>query len=285
MSAPNSSAAHNFADRVLRNRFGREDDVAVYAAARGRWLERLTWRQLAEQVADCRNSLLRLGVAPGDRVLAQLPTGTAALVAFLSVASVAGVWDPVATDGDVPARRIEPMGRRPKLVIVADGHLRDGQVYARDATVVVDVGTRNRIRTVVVPIVDPDTYVPGAIEWGRLFAEPGVLDVTAVAPQHPLCAVTQSDDVREVVTHGDAATAALHSLSGAASVRHDSIVTLAAPVGSWSWLRLLGVLSLGVSIALGETGDIAWIGRSGGIAAGGVVVIEAFVDPLGRAAS
>src|SRR5689334_18041042 len=86
------SQAANLADRVLRNARGRESTIAVYAAWHGQQVERLSWRALGEQVADCRNSLLRLGVSPGDRIVAQLSAGTAALVAFLSVAAAGAVW-------------------------------------------------------------------------------------------------------------------------------------------------------------------------------------------------
>ena len=244
------SRTANLADRVLRNGRGRENAIAVYAAWHGHQVERLSWRALGEQVADCRNSLLRLGVSPGDRIVAQVSPGTAALVAFLSVAAAGAVWVSVDVDDDV-AQTLTASGTKPKLVICSDGHLRGGRPITHDVAAVVARCTPPTTRVVLVPDLDADACVAGTIEWGRLFAEPGVLDVTAVADDHPLCI----DSAGDSLTHGDAATAALHVFEGAERVRHDSVVTFPAAVGSRDWVRLIGALSLGVVVALGGPAD------------------------------
>ncbi len=242
-----TSRAANLADRVLRNGPGREGQTAVYASWQGRHLERLSWRALVDQVADCRYSLLRLGVSPGDRVLAQMSSGTAALVAFLATAAAGAVWIPVDLD-DPLADALAPAG---PLVLCSDGHVRDGREITHDVAAVV-ARCAPATRVVLVPDLDPDARVAGTIEWGRLFAEPGELDVTAVDDDHPLCV----DLAGRPVTHGELATAALHVFDGSPDVRHDSVVTLPAAMGSPAWLRLVGALSLGVAIALGGPDEV-----------------------------
>jgi len=94
VSAPGASGVNNFADRVLRNRIDRADEPAAYSIWQGRIMEQLTWGTLASDVADCRNSMLRLGVSPGDRIVAQMATGSAALTAFFAAASIVAVLIP-----------------------------------------------------------------------------------------------------------------------------------------------------------------------------------------------
>jgi acetoacetyl-CoA synthetase len=261
VSAPRASRVDNFADRVLRNRAGRGDKTAVYSIWQGKVAERLTWDALVGNVADCRNSLLRLGVSPGDQVMAQMATGSAALTAFLATASVGAVWSTVALGEHVPDLLRDPDRPRPKVVLGVDGFIRHGLRVLHDIAGAVAACESSRTRVVLVPNLDPDANVPGAVEWGRLFAEPGVLDVAPVAATHGLCQELSLLGVPsdgELLTHGAAATSALHAVATAPDVCHDSIVALPAEVGSGDWMRIVGVLSLGVTIVLAEqdAGDL-----------------------------
>ena len=65
---------------------------AVIARSQSGEERRLTWDQLRDQVGRCRAGLGRLGVRRGDRVVAYLPNGPEALVAFLATASLGAVW-------------------------------------------------------------------------------------------------------------------------------------------------------------------------------------------------
>ena len=81
----------NFAEHML----GRADDadsVAVVARSQSRGPIELTFGDLREQVARARAGLLRLGVGPGDRVVAYLPNIPETLVAFVASASIGAVW-------------------------------------------------------------------------------------------------------------------------------------------------------------------------------------------------
>ena len=86
----------NYAEHML----GRDEDVdevAVVAYSQTREPMELTFGDLREQVARARAGLKRLGVGPGDRVVAYLPNIPETLVAFLATASLG------ADLGDVPA--------------------------------------------------------------------------------------------------------------------------------------------------------------------------------------
>ena len=74
---------------------GRDEDVdavAVLARSQSRDPFDLTFGELRDQVARARAGLQRLGVGPGDRVVAYLPNIPETLVAFLAAASLGAVW-------------------------------------------------------------------------------------------------------------------------------------------------------------------------------------------------
>ena len=81
----------NYAEHMV----GRDEDVdsvAVVAHSQSRDPIELTFGDLREQVARARAGLQRLGVGPGDRVVAYLPNIPETLVAFLATASLGAIW-------------------------------------------------------------------------------------------------------------------------------------------------------------------------------------------------
>ena len=73
-------------------RTGTRDRLAVLAHSQTRAPMELSFGELREQVARARAGLQRLGVGPGDRVVAYLPNIPETLVAFLASASLGAVW-------------------------------------------------------------------------------------------------------------------------------------------------------------------------------------------------
>jgi acetoacetyl-CoA synthetase len=81
----------NYAEHMV----GRDEDLdalAVVAHSQSRDPVELTFGDLREQVARARAGLKRLGVGPGDRVVAYLPNIPETLVAFLASASLGATW-------------------------------------------------------------------------------------------------------------------------------------------------------------------------------------------------
>jgi acetoacetyl-CoA synthetase len=80
----------------------------------------LAWPQLRRQVASLALHLKAQGVQPGDRVAAYLPNIPEAMVAFLAVASIGGIWSLCSPDMGTHAvldrfRQIEP-----KVLVACD---------------------------------------------------------------------------------------------------------------------------------------------------------------------
>ncbi|MEO8652626.1 MAG: acetoacetate--CoA ligase [Ramlibacter sp.] len=95
----------------------------------------LSWPQLRRQVAALALHLQAQGLQPGDRVAAYLPNIPEAMVAFLAVVSIGGVWSICAPDMGTNAvldrfRQIEP-----KVLIACDGVTYGGRDFDRTAVV------------------------------------------------------------------------------------------------------------------------------------------------------
>jgi acetoacetyl-CoA synthetase len=95
----------------------------------------LGWPELRRQVAALALHLREHGLQPGDRVAAYLPNIPEAMVAFLAVVSVGGVWSICAPDMGTNAvldrfRQIEP-----KMLIACDGVTYGGRDFDRTEVV------------------------------------------------------------------------------------------------------------------------------------------------------
>ena len=91
--APSGSRARAQLRRAHgRRRRGPRRHRGPRAARRRATPVELTFGELREQVARARAGLQRLGVGPGDRVVAYLPNIPETLVAFLATASLGAVW-------------------------------------------------------------------------------------------------------------------------------------------------------------------------------------------------
>lgn len=101
--------------------------------AGGELPKELSWPELRRQVASLALHLQAQGVQPGDRVAAYLPNIPEAMVAFLAVVSIGGVWSICAPDMGTNAvldrfRQIEP-----KVLIACDGVTYGGRDFDRTA--------------------------------------------------------------------------------------------------------------------------------------------------------
>jgi acetoacetyl-CoA synthetase len=95
----------------------------------------LSWPELRRQVASVALHLKAQGLQPGDRVAAYLPNIPEAMIGFLAVASLGGIWSICAPDMGTNAvldrfRQIEP-----KMLIASDGVSYGGRDYDRTAIV------------------------------------------------------------------------------------------------------------------------------------------------------
>jgi acetoacetyl-CoA synthetase len=91
----------------------------------------LSWPELRRQVASMALHLRAQGLQPGDRVAAYLPNVPEAMVAFLAVVSLGGVWSICAPDMGTAAVLDRFKQIEPKVLIACDGVRYGGRDFDR----------------------------------------------------------------------------------------------------------------------------------------------------------
>jgi acetoacetyl-CoA synthetase len=164
----------NYAEQIFRR--ARPGETAIVHASESRPLAELTWDELRDQTARCAAGLRRLGVGPGDRVVAYMPNVVETVVALLATASIGAIWSSCAPEFGTPTvvdrfKQIEP-----KLLIATEGYRYGGRDFDR----------RDRVREIeaAIPSLEHTVLVPSG--WDELLAEPAELSFERVAFDHPL---------------------------------------------------------------------------------------------------
>ena len=166
----------NYAEHIFRGKA--DDEVAVVYASELRDLGELRWGELQEQVGACAEALRALGVTRGDRVVAYLPNGPEALIAFLASASLGAIWSSCSPDFG-QASVVDRFAQiEPKVLFAVDGYRYGGKDFDRLETVAeiaAEIPSLERI--VVVPYLSdsPELAVlerredgPAPMTWQQL---------------------------------------------------------------------------------------------------------------------
>jgi len=177
----------NFAEHMV----GRDDDLdalAVVARSQSRESLELTFGELRDQVARARAGLRRLGVGPGDRVVAYLPNIPETLVAFLASASLGTIWATCPPEFGVRSV-LDRLGQLEPTVLLCVAGYRWGETL---------VDRREQVRTIreQLPTLRHVVHVPyagdagdeptDALSWDELLREEGPLEFDPVPFAHPL---------------------------------------------------------------------------------------------------
>jgi len=166
-----------------------DDELAVIFRREDGVRTELSYRQLRSQVAAIRAGLVALGVSRGDRVVALAPNCPQTLVAFLAAASLGATWSSCSPDFGARAVADRFVQIEPTVLIAVDGYVYGGRPYHVRSTVEALRERMPSLRgTVLVPYLDPDADLEGAVAWDALLeAHAGApLEFDAVPFHHPL---------------------------------------------------------------------------------------------------
>ncbi|MFL5829948.1 MAG: acetoacetate--CoA ligase [Solirubrobacteraceae bacterium] len=200
-----AGARLNYAEHAL----GRDEDAgrsAVVAHSQSRAPIELTFGELREQVGRARAGLERLGVGPGDRVVAYLPNVPETLIAFLATASIGAVWATCAPEFG-PRSVIARFGIvEPKVLLTVAGYRYGERLIDRRSDV---ASIRAALPTLehVVHVPYPggaEDEISAAQEWDDLLREDAPARFDAVPFDHPLCILFSSGTtgLPKAIVHG-----------------------------------------------------------------------------------
>jgi acetoacetyl-CoA synthetase len=254
----------NYAEHIFRGKG--DDEVAVLYASELRELDEMTWGELRERVAAVAGGLRALGVTAGDRVVAYLPNGPEALIAFLATSSIGAVWSSCSPDfgpGSVVDRfaQIEP-----KVMFVVDGYRYGGKDFDRLDTVA-EIASQipSLERIVVVPYLSASpelNRLEGSeasatpMTWDQLreLGKDGTLSFERVPFDHPLWVLYSSGTTglpKAIVQgHGGILLEQLKKLNLHLDPQPGDRVFWFTTTGWMMWNFLVGVLLTPASIVL-----------------------------------
>ncbi|MFZ0160251.1 MAG: acetoacetate--CoA ligase [Kineosporiaceae bacterium] len=176
----------NYVDQVFAGR----DPAAVSIVGTGEDGERsdLTWADLNRQTAAFAETLRRLGVGQGDRVVGYLPDVAESIVAFLGTAAVGAIWSCTGQDYAPPGAVNRFAQLEPAVLVAADGYRHGGRIHdRRAATAAVRAGLPTVRATVHVCRAGLEVPPgPGDLTWAEAVAGEPRLATVPVAFEHPL---------------------------------------------------------------------------------------------------
>src|SRR5690606_9332806 len=254
-------ATLNYAEHALTGHEGTA--VIAYSQTRGR--VELSFAQLREQVARARAGLQRLGVGPGDRVVAYAPNIPETLVAFLATASLGAVWASCAPEFGARSVVDRFAQVEPAVLLAVPGYTYGDKRIDRTAEV---AAVRAGLPTVrhVVAIPYGDGQIPDAVEWDDLLAEPGELAFEPVPFAHPLCVLFSSGTTGKpkaiVHGHGGVLLEQLKNHALSWDLRTGDRLLWFSTTAWMMWNALVGGLLVGAGIVLIDGNpvhpDVGW---------------------------
>lgn len=173
----------NYAEHCLRHDV---DALAIFATSQTREDVSLSFGELAEQVRRVRAGLRRLGVGPGDRVVAYLPNIPETVVAFLASASLGAIWASCAPEFGARAV-LDRFGQLdPDILLVVGGYRFGNKPIDKSADVAaIRAGLPTVRKTIGVPY--GDFAVDADMAWDEIAApSDDPLTFTPVPFAHPL---------------------------------------------------------------------------------------------------
>ncbi|WP_164670832.1 acetoacetate--CoA ligase [Virgibacillus doumboii] len=160
-------ATINYTEHIFRDRD--DNEPAIIHASETRKKDEITWGQLYIDTAAFQQTLIKIGVTKGDRVVAYAANIYETVVAFLATASLGAIWSSASPDFGTQSvidrfKQIEP-----KVMITVDGYSYGGKEFNR-MPVVENIQSElpTLEATIAIPYLkeDPDFgSLKNAIEW------------------------------------------------------------------------------------------------------------------------
>ena len=252
-------AALNYARNALRTAWTDPARTAIIFDSERSRSGRLTYAQLAAEVARVASGLRSLGVRRGDRVAALLPNVPEAVIGLLATASLGAIWSSCSPDFGAHSVIDRFAQIEPKVLLTCDGYGYGGKVFSRAGLVGEVVTALPGLSAVVLVEVLGEAGEPLPVpftRWDDLGAEPGPREpeFTEVPFAHPLWVVYSSGTtgLPKPIMHGHGGIVLEHlkALSFHQDLKPGDVFTWYTTTGWMMWNYLAGGLLTGAAAVL-----------------------------------
>ena len=250
-------ATLNYARNALRTAWTDPDRTAIIFDSERSRAGRLTYAQLAAEVARVARGLRELGVGRGDRVAALLPNVPEAVIGLLAAASLGAIWSSCSPDFGARSVIDRFAQIEPSVLIACDGYGYGGKEFSRAAMLDEVVSALPGLSGVVlVSLIGESRPAAGLTRWEDLGAGGGRREpeFEEVPFDHPLWVVYSSGTtgLPKPIMHGHGGVVLEHlkALSMHQDLRPGDVFTWYTTTGWMMWNYLVSGLLVGVTIVL-----------------------------------
>jgi acetoacetyl-CoA synthetase len=250
-------ATLNYARNALRTAWTDPSRTAIISDSERPVAGRLSYSDLAAEVARVARGLRSLGVGRGDRVAALLPNVPEAVIGLLAAASLGAIWSSCSPDFGARSVIDRFAQIEPSVLIACDGYAYGGKEFSRTGMLAEVTAALPGLSAVVLVNLIGQDRLPDTIRWPDLGADGGPEhepEFEEVPFDHPLWVVYSSGTtgLPKPIMHGHGGVVLEHlkALSFHQDVRPGDVFTWYTTTGWMMWNYLASGLLAGATIVL-----------------------------------
>ena len=183
-----SGATLNYAEHIFRHKTPQRPAI-LFASEQQPMAKSLSWDRLEQQVAAVAAYLREQQVGVGDRVVAVLPNGPEAVIAFLATNAIGAIWSSCSPDFGTASVVDRFQQIEPKVLFAADGYTYNGKRIDKVDSISSLCAQLPTLQQVVwVRYIDSNELPSSALSWQVIIHTPAPEGLTfePVPFEHPI---------------------------------------------------------------------------------------------------
>ncbi len=249
-------AEMNFAENLLRYR---DDKTALVYYSEYAGPQKLSYKQLYDDVSKMAQGLKNAGIQKGDRVAGFISNSPEAIIAMLATVSLGAIWSSCSPDFGASGVYDRFHQIDPKILIAVDGYMYNGKVF-NTLEIVSEVANKleNLEKVIILPFMnlfDESNFSDKFVLWEQFANYPAEkIEFVYLDFNHPVYIMYSSGTtgVPKCIVHGAGGTLLQHykELALHTNLKSDDTIFYFTTCGWMMWNWLISSLFIGAKIVL-----------------------------------